>query len=373
MALSVFYNCLVLLVLLLCSVHSGSATTAAQEENKSSKSSRSWTLFHRILSTNIHSSSAIQTTSSSFTWNVRGKINLTVDTTADETVLLNITHDEESLTDSLVNDIRTLDAIPNSTTWYQLKLIQNNKDDTIPSNAPNDDGILTSVPACHVLRSNFRDEIVLQFQARTANVISITYMPYISRFAPSSCADYYPPIAVPANATKTADNDTTTSSSTPPKLQFKTKISWETSVPGMVVGLPPLKDPITQLPLASTMKVKPPPGYIWFPNAISKRPSSASNGEPGGSSSDDNGDDTTKPDSSPFAFFKRYWYIFVPLMLMNIMNGLSPPPPPSQSGGDDTAGATSTGTMAATAVGAAAVGATNSGGGQARQRRGKKD
>merc|ERR1712179_225486 len=41
----------------------------------------------------------------------------------------------------------------------------------------------------------------------------------------------------------------------------------------------------------------------------------------GAAGDDDKNGNQEAPDNSPFGFLRRYWYIIVPMMLMNIMGG----------------------------------------------------
>jgi hypothetical protein len=328
---------LALLVLMVVLSISRTFVRAQESTNRATEKSRSWILLHRLLVSGS-GSSVIQ--SSSRIWNVRGMINLTVDSTSsDDPVALEIINEEQSLTESFVQDIRNSDGVGKS--WYQLKLVPKENDNNTGSTV-NDGSVLTSVPACSVIRSNFRDEILLHLQPRTANAISITYMPFISPFAPSTCAEYNNPISTD-------------------KMKFESKISWETAVPGMVVGKPPLKDPVTQLPLQSTLKIKPPPGISWLQGAIPRKPSNTpgGNGKPG--------EESEKPD--PFAFLKRYWYIIVPMLLLNLFSAGSNEPK-SASAGPASGTISTANTVAAARFPSAAAAAA---GEQVRQRRGKKD
>lgn len=280
-------------------------------QDEATKKTRSWTLWHRLLVTG--EAAAIPQDFSSLQWTVRGTVRLTAASGDDAAEIEMSPPEQEAIPESLVQDIQTLDGRVGKS-WYQLKLVD-------ASEETNDGGmVLTSVPACHIVRSKFRDELLVHLQPGTGHAVSLTYMPLTSPWAPHSCAD------MPVNTT----------------LQWDTKVSWDTAVPGMVVGQPPLIDPITQQVMAGS-KVKAPPGILWSPGAIPKKPNAA------GSGKDEDGENKT---ADPFAFFKRYWYIFLPMLLMNMMAGGQPSEAPAATG--------------AAATGAAA-------GGAARQRRGKKD
>jgi hypothetical protein len=368
------------------------------------KKARSWILFHRILTSTTNSAVMETIQASSLEWMRRGTINLTIydpKVPNEEPVVLEIVNDENALSQSFIDDVRTLDGMSNMTTWYQLKLIDTTPDDDHTTTATATDTpsvvLLTSVPACAVLRSNFRDEVLLQFQSvRNTNIISLTYIPYISRFAPKKCMDYTPIVVIPTPTTKTTTAGTTTSTSSSSMkenstnlgiihhYQFISKISWETAVPGMMVGKPPLIDPMTQLP--STMKIKPPPGYRWFPNIPTNTHNTKrkSNVPPGDDNNEEEGGSIPPPDNTPFGFFKRYYYIFIPLMIMNLINTANPPPPPSTTSSEQqqgppptTASGTTTGTprqrVPVVATSAASNTTVAGNGGQVRNRRGKKD
>jgi hypothetical protein len=270
---------------------------------------RSWTLWQRLLVTGDTSDVPKL---SSLNWQVRGIIHLTATEEADVIEMRN----SSEVPESLVRDIQTRDG-RGGKTWYQLKL-EGTEGDTATM-------ILTSVPACHVVRAQFRDELLVHLQPLSGHALSLTYMPLISPWAPPSCAD------VVVNTTA--------------PLSWDTKLTWDTAVPGMIVGQPPLVDPITKLAVGGGGKVKAPPGILWSPGGIPKKTNGA--GE-----EDTNGNDK----ADPFAFLKRYWYIILPLLLMNVV-AAGPPQETPASGG-----------AAATTSPAAAPAA----GGAARQRRGKK-
>jgi hypothetical protein len=290
----------------------------ASEDATEPKKTRAWTLFHRLLMTGGSESGSAVPQESSLNWNVRGMMHLTAAST-DNSAEMDVSELAE-IPESLVRDIQTLDGLGGGKSWYQLKLVP---DGTTDEEAMM---VLTSVPACHVVRAKFRDELQVHLQPTTGHALSLTYMPLISPWAPTSCADMEVNMTAP--------------------LQWDTKVSWDTATPGMVVGLPPLIDPITKVAVGGVgNKIKPPPGILWSPNAIPKKTNAG--GE----------EDANSDKADPFAFFKRYWYIFLPMLLMNLMAAGQPQEAPSG------------GAAAATVARAVAPGAE----GNARQRRGKKD
>jgi hypothetical protein len=209
--------------------------------------------------------------------------------------------------------------------YYQLKLVE---DSNGAAPAPE---ILTSVPACNVRRANFRDEILLSLQD-SAKALSLSYMPLISPLAPANCDEY---------------------KSLPEKLEFDTKASWEIAVPGMSVGKPKVSsDPSKPIP-----KIKPPPGLKWIPGASTRK-----SPEQGGFDEAQNA-----PEPGAFGFFKRYWYIILPLLVMNFMTAQAPPE--AQQPQD----AAAQGSAAAGAGGAAVAAASPNAGGGTPRRRGKRE
>jgi len=291
-----------LLLLLLLGSFSASAKT------------KSWTLYHRILTPGGTRSSSAEES-----WDERGTIELVVD--PEEEVVVTVVNKEGALTSDLA---QALTATATATAYYQLKLVENSSKTSA--------NVLTSVPACHVRRANFRDEFVLQLQPGTAKALSLSYMPLISPLAPPTCDAYH--------------------QSLPETLAFDSKVTWETAIPGMKVGAPVVTADPTKPQAAG--HVKPPPGLQWIPGAPRKTSSPQ-----GGVFAEE----TPAPETGITGFFKRYWYILLPIMLINLFGGAAAPPAAEEG--------------AAAAVGAAGAAAASTGGGGAgspvRQRRGKRD
>jgi hypothetical protein len=247
-----------LLQLLICCVYPCSRLAVASEEAKT----KSWSVHHRVFSPGMSSTSD---------WSLRGSIQLIVDPNAEERISVKIDNTSE-LTRDLAQSL-------SSAQFYQIKLQETGAVGTAE--------ILTSVAACDVRRANFRDEFVLQLHPSSAQALSVTYMPLISPLAPDTCDEY---------------------KSLPETLQFESKAGWETSVPGMTVGKPPPKviDPLKPQP-----KVVPPPGLKWVPGASSRK--KAQNGA---------FPDENRPpeEAGMFGFFKRYWYVILPVLIINLMS-----------------------------------------------------
>jgi hypothetical protein len=233
-----------------------------------------------------------------------------------------------------------------STPFYQLKLVEstnNNNIDTIytinDDNDANDDGIIASVPSCNVRRSNYRDEIVLHL-GQNGNVLSIQYIPKISPLAPTTCTKY--DTVLPHNfystatTTTTTNNKTTTTSDgtvttdTYTHLFSSTTIRYEVTNIGMM-----LRTVLTGL--------KAPPGLQRIPGSSSHRGTvntgsgnSGGNGGGGGIFDDDkNKDNNNNEQQTPpgmFSFLRKYWYIFGPLFIMNMVMGANQQDDSSQQG-----------------------------------------
>lgn len=145
--------------------------------------------------------------------------------------------------------------------------------------------------------------------------ISVQYSPLQSPLAPS-CQEL-------------AEREVTTV--TP--IKFKSKISYETSTPAMVL----------KLVLPTT---KPPPGLKFFVK---------SGGLPGQAAADAN--------DKPTSIFQKYWYVFLIFMVLQLIGaGSEPAVPPQQQGAAAGSGGTASPRVTASPA-AAAPG----------QRRGKRD
>ena len=118
----------------------------------------------------------------------------------------------------------------------------------------------------------------------------MAYSPLVSPLAPKTCDD------LPA----------------PSEIKLNSKVDYEAAVPGMV--------------LKSVLgNYQPPPGLKFIPTK--NKAAGAAGGE-----TKPEGFDTKEEkeaDNSMFGVFKRYWYIFVPLMLMQMITS---EPPQSQQG-----------------------------------------
>lgn len=117
-------------------------------------------------------------------------------------------------------------------------------------------------------------------------MISLAYSPLVSPLAPKTCDE----LSTPSDA-----------------IKFNTNIAYEAAVPGMILK--------TVLP-----NYQPPPGLKFISDK------SKSGGEPlggGGGESKPEGFENNKEAEQPnsiMGFLQRYWYILLPIMIMNLMS-----------------------------------------------------
>jgi len=194
---------------------------------------------------------------------------------------------------------------------------------------------MASVPGCDVRRANFREELELTLSEK-GSLVSVTLIPLVSPLAPP-CASLGP-LAEAEGAVP----------------EFQTTVSYETSKPAMTVPL--------VLP-----KVKPPPGLKLYP----RKPAAAGGEGAGEAGAGSNGDGAFEEDDKPQnqSFLMKYWYIILPLMILQFVGGSEEPPQQEEGGGSE--GGNAAGSAAATAVTAGGAAAANAGAAP-RQRRGKR-
>ena len=178
--------------------------------------------------------------------------------------------------------------------WYHVKLVPSSSSS---SNGEQEGAVLGTVPACHLRRSNFKDlfELTLPRTGHQQDALtSFAYTPLISPLAPKTCDDY-PEFNKEEGAV----------------FQSRTNVVLDT--PGL-----PLK------PILSVSK--PPPGLSFL-----KRPRQ-SKADAAGSSGDSAYEDPNEhakpePPSGIFGYLQKYWYIVLPMVLMQF---LAPPPEEGQ-------------------------------------------
>jgi len=361
-----------LLLLLLLSSAADAAATATKKE---------WTLFHSTFSSSSSADGKGGATSNYY--RKRGTITLSLNNDKEEAAAaaegksakLEIRNDDDAFDDArMLSDLD--DPVPGKS-WYRLKLVPTSSSPSGGGASASSAEIVTTVPLCQVLRSNFRDEILLTFDD-DANVLGVAVLPKVS------------PLLLSVGDGERRDACVATDESTrqllkdgmPPK--FHSKIGYELAVPGMTLR--------TVLPANS--KQKTPPGLKFLPRSKKTKPAggeqprtptgTASNPDDPFSSGADEGegaegedDDQPPVDNSPFGFIKRYWYVFLPLLISNFMGGPPPPEEPDRQGqqqqgqgGDSDATRSPSASAAASPRSSGAAG--GGGGGGAQKRRGKR-
>jgi hypothetical protein len=202
--------------------------------------------------------------------------------------------------------------------WYQVKLQASDNQD---------DFVLATVPACNLLRGNFRDEFHLTMSRVNDNrILSLSYQPLVSPLAPKTCEE----ISIPST------------------LKFESKLELALDTPSMTLK--------TVLPTS-----KPPPGLAFQANRKGSAGGSSPGAGPGG--------DATTPEPDAITgltnVIKRYWYILLPLFLANFIGGGSSAQ--AEGEGEAASGAAAAG---GAAVAGAAVAASSGSSGR-KVRRGK--
>jgi len=172
--------------------------------------------------------------------------------------------------------------------WYHVKIESDSFDDT------NTNFVFQTVPACNLRRANFKDQFDITLPRsslgnRQDPITSFAYTPLVSPLAPKSC-DY-----------ETNDDDKVKS--------FSSKVNVFLDTPAMT-----LKSILSQS--------KPPPGL-----ALMKQPQQPGGvGEQGSDGSGgDNDDDSNPPNPvpSPFSFLQKYWYIILPMLILQFIQSPS--------------------------------------------------
>jgi len=176
--------------------------------------------------------------------------------------------------------------------WYHVKIQGDAADDN--------NFVFQSVPSCNLRRANFKDQFEITLPRSTLGkrqdpVTSFAYTPLVSPLAPKTCDDY-------------DDDDENTRS-------FSSRVSVQLDTPAMSLK--------NVLPNS-----KPPPGIAFV-----KQPQQTGSGQQGSDGSGENFDDSDEPPTpvpSPFSFLQKYWYIILPMMILNMM---AAPEEPSGPGG----------------------------------------
>jgi hypothetical protein len=213
--------------------------------------------------------------------------------------------------------------------WYHVKLV--------PSSSKDEEGaVLGTVPACYLRRSNFKDLFELTLPRSVSDdgqqdhVTSFAYTPLISPLAPKTCEEY-------------------SEMEHPASFQSRTNVVLDT--PGL-----PLK------PVLSA--TKPPPGLSFL-----KRPRAPGKGKSPTEEEYEDPNEQAKPEPPPgvFGFLQKYWYVILPMVLMQFM---AAPPEEGPGGGGQPQQQQQQGNDAAAPAVAAAAGASP---GKKTARRGKRN
>jgi len=180
--------------------------------------------------------------------------------------------------------------------WYHVK---------IQSQTDENRFVFQTVPACNLRRANFKDQFEITLPRSTSGdqqdpLTSFAYTPLVSPLAPADCADY-----------NDDDNDEEASTT----KSFSSRVSVQLDTPAMI-----LKTILSQ--------PKPPPGIAFV-----KQPQQQGQSRGGGTAG--NGDNYEDPDAPPtppgiMGFFSKYWYIILPVMILQVLQAPEDPPPGQQ-------------------------------------------
>ena len=151
--------------------------------------------------------------------------------------------------------------------WYHVKI-----------QGSDNQFVFQTVPACNLRRANFKDQFEITLPRSSLGnkqdpLTSFSYTPLVSPLAPKTCEDYEQDDA---------------------NKQFSSRVSVQLDTPAMVL----------KTVLSSS---KPPPGIAFAKG-------------PAGSKDDENGGNPA-PDAtpSPFGFFSKYWYIILPMLILQMI------------------------------------------------------
>lgn len=186
--------------------------------------------------------------------------------------------------------------------WYHVKIKGDNTKEDNNNGNNNNNFVQQTVPACNLLRANFKDQFDITFPRSTLgdrqdSITSFAYTPLINTLAPKSC-DY-----------ETNDDDKIKN------FNFNSRVNVQLDTPAMV-----LKNVLSLS--------KPPPGLAFI-----KQPQQS--GEHGSIGSGDVEDPNAPPNPvpSPFSFLQKYWYIILPMIILQFIQ--APQEEPQQQGGKE--------------------------------------
>jgi len=240
------------------------------------------------------------TTDSSFI--PRGTISLS---SSDLDVVATVSHNDKA-----EEYLLTLDGNALQSSFYQIKVVD----------PETQQSALASVPACHMRRSNLREEMTLTL-GQSGSLLSVSLTPLIS------------PLALPCEAIQAASD----------KISFQTVISLSTAQTGMTIPL--------VLP-----SVRPPPGYSWFPRTTTGNTNPAIQEQ--------------EAQGQQQSFLRKYWYIILPIMLTTVLGNSAEEEPATQA--QQPKGDAAAATRVATVTSAPLPSSSQTGSTSQRQRRGKR-
>ena len=168
--------------------------------------------------------------------------------------------------------------------WYHVKIQGDNS-------SKDDNFVFQTVPACNLRRANFKDQFEITLPRSSLGeeqdlVTSFAYTPLVSPLAPKTCGEY-------------DDNEDSGDAASNAK-SFSSRVSVLLDTPAMTLK--------NVLPAS-----KPPPGISFV-----KQPKQP--GQQGGGNGEDYGDgDSPPPIQGPFGFLSKYWYIILPMLILQII------------------------------------------------------
>lgn len=188
--------------------------------------------------------------------------------------------------------------------WYHVK-IQGDSSSSSKNNF-----VFQTVPACNLRRANFKDQFDITLPRsslgdRQDPMTSFAYTPLVSPLAPKSC-DY-------------DDDDNGDDAADKTTKSFSSRVSVQLDTPAMA-----LKNILPQS--------KPPPGVAFVKQP--QQPGAGASGQKVGDDGEnyDDPDAPPNPIPSPFSFLQKYWYIILPMVILQFIQ--SPEEPPPQQGQD---------------------------------------
>eukprot|EP00536_Pseudo-nitzschia_multiseries_P006106 jgi/Psemu1/239115/estExt_Genewise1.C_1260016 len=174
--------------------------------------------------------------------------------------------------------------------WYHVKI--QSEDDA-------GSFVFQTVPACNLRRANFKDQFDITLPRSSAGdrqdpMTSFAYTPLVSPLARKDCEDY-----------NDGDNNEDT------VRLFSSRVSVQLDTPAMTIK--------TILPQS-----KPPPGIAFV------KQSQTPGQQRGSTSGADDGDNYEDPDApptppSPLGFFSKYWYIILPMIILQVLQAPEEP------------------------------------------------